>query len=82
MFYLVTKNFEQRKAIINRLKDEKISPVFHYLSLHSSPFYKEKHDERSLPYSDNYSDCLLRLPFFFELGENDIIRICNTLKSL
>jgi dTDP-4-amino-4,6-dideoxygalactose transaminase len=81
MFFMICNDHEERTKIIKKLKENNISPVFHYLSLHSSPFYKEKHDGRALPYSDKYSDCLLRLPFFFELTEKDIIKICNTLKS-
>lgn len=35
--------------------------VFHYLSLHKSEYYKNKHGARSLPtISDRYSDCLVR----------------------
>ena len=41
--------------------------MFHYLSLHKSHYYNDKHDGRALPYSDIYSDCLLRLPMFYEL---------------
>jgi len=41
--------------------------VFRYLSLHKSPFYAEKHDGRELPHTDHFSDCLLRLPMFYDL---------------
>jgi len=67
MFYLVCKTGEQRSSLIEHLKKQEINAVFHYLSLHKSPFYKSKHDGRVLPQSDRYEDCLVRLPFFFEL---------------
>lgn len=82
MFYLVCKNLEQRTMIIEKLRENKISPVFHYLSLHSSPYYNDKHDGRTLFQSDRYSDCLLRLPFFYELSEGDVMRICETLNGI
>lgn len=82
MFYLVCNDLEQRTLVINKLKEFKISPVFHYLSLHSSPFYKDKHDGRPLQESDRYSDSLLRLPFFFELLDSDIKSICDVLKNI
>jgi dTDP-4-amino-4,6-dideoxygalactose transaminase len=47
--------------------------VFHYISLHKSPFYKEKHDDRMLPETDKFTDCLLRLPLFYELIETEVI---------
>lgn len=73
MFYLVCKNLEQRTALINHLKQNDIWAVFHYISLHKSPFYEEKHDGRVLPETDNFTDCLLRLPLFFELDVENVI---------
>jgi len=67
MFYVITINAEFREKILSELKKNGIYAVFHYLSLHKSPFYKEKHDQRELPFSDYYSDCLFRLPLFYEL---------------
>ena len=75
MFYLVLKNVQERTALIQQLKEKNIHAVFHYLSLHKSSFYKGKHDQRELPNSDSYTDCLLRLPLFFELTEQDQNRV-------
>jgi len=72
MYYLVCESLEQRSALINYLKEFEISTVFHYLSLHKSPFYKDKHDGRELPQSDAYADRLLRLPIYYELSDDDI----------
>ena len=72
MFYLVCKNLEQRTALINHLKDNEIWAVFHYISLHKSPFYENKHDDRALPETDNFTDCLLRLPLFYELNASEV----------
>jgi dTDP-4-amino-4,6-dideoxygalactose transaminase len=47
MFYLVFTTLEQRSKIINKLKENGIMAVFHYLSLHKSPFYQSKHDNRA-----------------------------------
>jgi dTDP-4-amino-4,6-dideoxygalactose transaminase len=71
MFYVLTDSIEQRDALIGFLKENKIYAVFHYISLHSSPFYKEKAGDVSLPISDYYSNCLVRLPLFYELTEAD-----------
>lgn len=81
LFYLVCKNLEQRTALISKMKGNNILAVFHYLSLHKSPFYQDKHDGRELPESDRYSDCLVRLPFYYELTKKDIHFIIQLLKS-
>jgi len=73
MFYLICESLDQRTAIIEKLKRENIMAVFHYLSLHESPFYKDKHDERRLPETDFFTDKLLRLPLYFELDVEIVI---------
>ena len=79
MFYLVLPNLEKRTGLIRRLRDEDILAVFHYLSLHSSPYYADKHDGRPLPQSDRYTDCLVRLPMYYDLEVETIRRICEII---
>ncbi len=73
MFFLTCESLEQRTAIIQKLRDADILAVFHYLSLHSSPYYSDKHDGRALPQTDKFSDCLIRLPLYFELDSDLVI---------
>ena len=73
MFFLTCESLVQRTAIIQKLRDANILAVFHYLSLHSSPYYSDKHDGRALPETDKFSDCLIRLPLFFELDSDLVI---------
>jgi len=82
MFYLICKNLEQRNEIINHLKSNNILAVFHYLSLHKSEYYESKHDNRNLPNSDNFTDTLIRLPMFFDLGVKDVEFICKLITDL
>jgi dTDP-4-amino-4,6-dideoxygalactose transaminase len=81
MYYLVCNSLEQRTGLINHLKNNGILAVFHYLSLHKSPFYHSKHDGRELPQTDNYSDTLLRLPLYYTLSEDDMNQIINSLTT-
>lgn len=81
MFYLVCNSLENRTGLINKLKGNGIGAVFHYLSLHSSPYYQDKHDGRELPNCDRFADCLVRLPMFYELDINDVKNIANVLLS-
>jgi dTDP-4-amino-4,6-dideoxygalactose transaminase len=70
MFYLVLRDASQRTRVINALKENGIQSVFHYLSLHKSPYFKNKYEGEDLYNSDRYSDCLLRLPFYNQLKIN------------
>jgi dTDP-4-amino-4,6-dideoxygalactose transaminase len=72
MFYLICVSLEQRTKLIDDLKNNNIHAVFHYLSLHKSPYYEDKHSGKVLPESDRYSDCLLRLPMYYELTDEQI----------
>ena len=81
MFYLVCRSLSERTELIAKLKQENINPVFHYLSLHRSPFYAARHDGRPLPWADHYTDCLLRLPFYFELSEAQQHRVIDGINK-
>lgn len=76
MYYIVCGSFEERTNLIEHLKKRGIYAVFHYLSLHSSPYYKDKHLGHDLPLTDFYSDRLLRLPFYYEL-ENEQVKFIS-----
>jgi dTDP-4-amino-4,6-dideoxygalactose transaminase len=82
MFYIVCKNMDIRSKIIAALKENNILAVYHYLSLHQSPYYSDKHDGRNLPETDRYTDCLLRFPMYYELTDTDIEQITNIIKSV
>lgn len=68
MFYLNCSDQKERDALINKFKENGILSVFHYLSLHKSPFYSSKHDGRKLPNCDGFSGSILRLPLFYSLA--------------
>lgn len=69
MFYLVFPDLAKRTAFIAKMRERGIACVFHYLALHASDFYRDKHDGRILPNCDRYADCLVRLPLFYELDD-------------
>ena len=81
MFYLVLPSLEARTALIKYLKENGVGAVFHYLSLHSSEFYKSRHDGRPLPECDRYADCLVRLPLFYDLTIEQVNTICDLIKT-
>lgn len=81
MFYLVLPDLEARTELISHLKSNGALAVFHYLSLHSSAYYADKHDGRELPECDRYADCLVRLPLFYDLSMEQVDAICDLIDT-
>ena len=79
MFYLLCPSLEYRTALMKFLKENDVQTTFHYLPLHSSQFYKDKHDGRELPNCDRYADTLVRLPLFYELSDMEIDKIVKLI---
>ena len=77
MFYLVCRTSNERTQLIEHLKQNNINAVFHYICLHDSPYYHEKHDGREMPNAKLYEECLIRLPLWVELKEEEINFICK-----
>jgi len=81
IFYLVCKSLEQRTRLIGYLKERGILAPFHYLPLHNSPYYHNRHDGRALPNAERFSDCLVRMPMYYEMSVNDIEYIAGELNN-
>lgn len=79
MFYIVCKNLHERTELISFLQKNEINSVFHYLSLHKSQFYKSISNHLNLFNSDMYTDCLVRLPLYYDLKDNEIDYITNKI---
>lgn len=77
MYYVLFNDLETRTRFISFMKEHEVSPVFHYIPLHSSPagrkFGRTHGDE--LPVTDRISDTLVRLPIFYELTDENMTRI-------
>jgi len=72
MFYVVCRTLEERTKLIAHLKAHGILAVFHYLSLHRSPYYSNSYEGAELPNADRFTDCLLRLPMYYEMSMADV----------
>lgn len=83
MFYIVCRNLEERTGLIAYLKEHEALAVFHYLSLHLSEYYKEHHvgEIPDLPNCDRFADCLVRLPMYFELKDEDVQLVIRSIKE-
>lgn len=82
MFYLVCRSLDERTQLIAHLKEKDIMAPFHYLSLHLSDYYRDHHEGEipTLPNCDRFADCLVRLPMFYELTDEEVCLIIETIK--
>ena len=82
MFYIKTKDLEERTKLIKHLKENEIQAVFHYIPLHSAPAgikYGRFHGEDK--YTTKESERLLRLPMYYGLKEEDVLKVCDKIKE-
>ncbi len=82
MFYIKTKDLEERRRLIEFLKESGILAVFHYVPLHSAPAgmkFGRFHGEDK--YTTKESERLLRLPMFYKLTEEEVDYIAGKVKE-
>ena len=82
MFYIKTKDMEERKALISYLKERDIAAVCHYVPLHSAPaglrFGRFHGEDR---YTTKESERLLRLPMYYNLSESDQQKVIDAVRG-
>ncbi len=81
LFYILMHSRRERDEMLAHLKNHGIQAVFHYLPLHASPYFKDKHDGRPLPNTDRFAGCIVRLPFYYGLKPGQIKRIVEAIEK-
>lgn len=72
MYYLKTRNLEERTRLINFLKENGVQAVFHYIPLHSSPAGRSFGRFNGIDeYTTKESERLVRLPLYYGLEKED-----------
>ncbi len=82
MFYVLTKDLEERFALQTYLRSKGIGTAFHYVPLHSAPegiSAGRMHGEDE--YTTNSFERLLRLPMYYRLSDEDIDLVCDSIKD-
>lgn len=82
MFYMKTKDLEERTRLIQFLKENGIYAVFHYIPLHSAPAGKKFgrfHGKDQ--YTTKESERICRLPMYYGLEEEQIHYITSKVKE-
>lgn len=82
MFYIKTRDLEERQALIQALREQGILAVFHYIPLHSSPagrkFGRFHGEDR---YTTRESERLLRLPMYYSLTEENVNDVVSVIEK-
>jgi len=82
MYYILLSDSAIRSDLINKLKAQGISSVFHYIPLHSSPAgMKFGRVSGDMTLTDENSKRLLRLPMFPDLTEEHLTYVVHALSS-
>lgn len=82
MFYIKTRDVQERSELIEYLKDRGILSVFHYVPLHTAPAglkYGRFHGEDR--YTTKESERLLRLPMFYQLSSEQVDNVVKVIEE-
>ncbi|MCA9073884.1 MAG: dTDP-4-amino-4,6-dideoxygalactose transaminase [Planctomycetaceae bacterium] len=83
MFYILLPTQELRDSVMDRLRGEGITAVFHYIPLHSSPMgIQLGTHETKLPVTENLSGRLLRLPFFYSISDEEVQNVTDVISEI
>ncbi|MCM1111675.1 MAG: dTDP-4-amino-4,6-dideoxygalactose transaminase [Muribaculum sp.] len=82
MFYLKTKDLEERTALLDYLKKNDVYAVFHYVPLHTAlagtKFGRFFGEDR---YTTRESERLVRLPMYYGLTQEQVDYICGRVAA-
>jgi dTDP-4-amino-4,6-dideoxygalactose transaminase len=82
MYYILAPALERRQALIAHLRERGISAVFHYLPLHLSAMGRRFGGKRGdCPVTEDVSERILRLPFYYGLKEEDQDSVMRALRE-
>ena len=81
LFFMECESKKVRDNLIIYLNSKGIQAVFHYLPLHLSPYFLQKHDGRELKNTVKFSERIIRLPLFVDLREEEQDYIIKTIKE-
>lgn len=81
IFYILCNSAQERNELTEHLKLRGIYAAFHYQSLHKSQFYLQQYPVQTLEQSERYSNCLLRLPVYFELSYKEVGQVTEAVSS-
>jgi dTDP-4-amino-4,6-dideoxygalactose transaminase len=79
IFYIVCPSLDYRSRFMEWMKEHGVQTTFHYLPLHSSQYYASQYQGPQLQQCDRYADCLVRLPLYYELKDEEVNKISKLI---
>ena len=79
IFYLVFNSSEQRIWVENELRRVGILAATHYRSLEKSEYFRGRYYGKDLRNSHRYSQCLLRLPLYYDITKEEVDDVSHTV---
>jgi dTDP-4-amino-4,6-dideoxygalactose transaminase len=82
VYHVRFQSGDQRTRFINHMKEHRISCVFHYQPLHSSPIGQQFGGRvGQCPVAEHAGECLVRLPLYNTLSESDQYRVIEAVQT-
>ena len=79
-FFIMVQSEPVRNALIAHLSNKGISAVFHFSPLHQSTMGRKLgYHTSKLPVTEEASQCIVRLPFYHELREDQVLRVSQAI---
>ena len=83
MYYILLPPGIDRQMVLSEMKRRGISAIFHYVPLHRSPAgLRYCRTSGELPVTDSVSQCLIRLPLWMGISQEQQVRVVETLTSI
>ena len=82
IYYVLLPSLERRTGLIDALKKNGVSAVFHYVPLHNSPAgLRYGRTSGSLAVTEDLSDRLLRLPLWADMTQDDVHSVVECMSG-
>ncbi len=82
LYYVLLDDGRRRNAVLDALRRKNVGALFHYVPLHSAPAGERfGRTHGSLSRTDDLSARLVRLPLFYDMGPDDVERVCGFLRE-
>lgn len=81
MVYILLNDMKTRDKLLKYMNDNGVNCTFHYIPLHLSDFYLKHYGEIKLPVTEKLSGCIMRLPMYFSLKNDEIDYIVDKIHS-
>jgi dTDP-3-amino-3,4,6-trideoxy-alpha-D-glucose transaminase len=80
VYHLYVIQSSNRDRLRRHLEDLGIGSGIHYpVPVHQQPAYRNRFPNANLPVTEGLSSCILSLPLYPELGEEDVLKVCQSI---